>query len=743
MTNCPKQPNKGQLLLEIILSLALLLSIGGFVSYLVIDASKSANIASKSNRALSFAQEGIEAIRSIRDRSWEPIVAQLNDDTSGVTSAFGLWEFTSDPNVEDVYTRTISFFEVYRFDDGKGALADDPSGEGVALDPFTIKVNSTVKWEAMPGTEMSVSLDTFVTNWESVNWIETTISDFNDGAFSGTQSIGIGDGAIQLSQLSEGFTMEIGSTVATESWNTVQTIHSYENPVVVAGYNNHTNFVPATVRLRNVAKGSFSIKLENPSGAGLNPTNVPYLVIEEGTWSIGDLFVEARNHSTSAVGSKETGWNAEPILFAQVYNEPPLVLHTVASDNDVDWVSSWVSAIDDPTSPPTVDGFQIGLNCAEACSTHGAETISWIALTNNHQGSVATSRFETMLVPDDENGPRGVDDGCFEFGYGEAFPVNPLVFSSLQTMNDSDGGWAASCALNMSAASINIEEDQVIDLERHHLNEAVGIVSFEKEAEMVPEISAVWDFDIPGDYTYEPAQIEVSGSNATKISCDDPNMSEIYPLVVAEFADVAEWRSFTEVATKDNAEIYYQLASDIHVWKYWNGVDWWSVEECPSDPCYNTAEEVNAHIRDWHTGPNRVAFRALMQCNPGGSVSLDKVIIKLQLVKTGGQYTVYGEYESSPFNTGLSNTKWVHLEWTENIPTANEDMKVYIATAPDAGGAPGAWTGWTGPYTEPQSNWLFGLPANNSWIKYRIEMSSNDDGSDTPTLYDITVNYRP
>ena len=75
-----------------------------------------------------------------------------------------------------------------------------------------------------------------------------------------------------------------------------------------------------------------------------------------------------------------------------------------------------------------------------------------------------------------------------------------------------------------------------------------------------------------------------------------------------------------------------------------------------------------------------------------------------------------------------------------------EDIKIEISTAPDSGGVPGVWTGWyglggLGTFFTNATGTLISTDLNsNQWIRYRASLTG--DGSDTPVLKEIRINYK-
>ena len=86
------------------------------------------------------------------------------------------------------------------------------------------------------------------------------------------------------------------------------------------------------------------------------------------------------------------------------------------------------------------------------------------------------------------------------------------------------------------------------------------------------------------------------------------------------------------------------------------------------------------------------------------------------------------------------------IEWDEVLPTIMEDIKLEVSTAPDNGGSPGVWSGWYGAtgggtFFTNASGTLISTDLNdNQWVRYRASLTG--DGSDTPILKEIRINYK-
>lgn len=264
---------------------------------------------------------------------------------------------------------------------------------------------------------------------------------------------------------------------------TVTLHNTYTNPVVVTTpyFTNDMNS-PSSVRVYDVTSNSFTAKLDFPTD-NFTPNNtsysndVYYMVVEAGTWQIGDLKLEAHTDTLSTVGSFANGWTGTTTTFSHTFTAPPIVLHQVMSNSDSQWISSWVAKVGDPTNVPTYRQMQIGLNAAEVTTSnaHGAETVGWIAFSNVGSGTVDGINFRTY---ENDELPRGHSDGCYTFTPGGTY-TTPIPLLSQMSMDGSEGSWASVCSLSSTTVGTHLEEDDYRDSERSHMDEAVGAIVFD------------------------------------------------------------------------------------------------------------------------------------------------------------------------------------------------------------------------------------------------------------------------
>ena len=290
---------------------------------------------------------------------------------------------------------------------------------------------------------------------------------------------------------------QVNTTVDNGGWITVNLQKSYINPVIIAGSISHNNDNSLSVRVRNVTGSSFELGMQSPCQsynrfANTTPPavntcpsspwvgeTIEWMVVEQGTWVFPDgTKIEAYQHITSTVRSSSSASPGTDISFSHNYSSAPAVLHTVNTFNDSNWISSSVWA---PSStkanPPNAMGFRVALEGAEATTSHGNETIGWVAIERGTGANLGNSYAVGRT------GGLDVDrhsDECQNLAYGTTFSVVPNVISKHNTMDGGNGGWVRQCASsNSSSFNVHVDEDQVRDVERTGIPEYVSWFAFE------------------------------------------------------------------------------------------------------------------------------------------------------------------------------------------------------------------------------------------------------------------------
>ena len=278
-------------------------------------------------------------------------------------------------------------------------------------------------------------------------------------------------------------TLELRDQTFLENPVTVTLQNTYTNPVIVTTpYFTNDLRSPASLRVYDVSGSQFTAKLDVPTDNFpiVNTTfsdDVYYVVMEEGTWQIGDMKVEAHIDTISTVGSRNNGWTGTTTTFDHTYTSVPIVLHQVMSNNDSSWITSFVSRSGDRTNPPSTSSMYLGLNAAEVSTSdaHVAEEVGWIAFENVGTESVNGIELRTYRVTEFAGGHQ---NGCYSYTHGGTYTA-PMAFVTQNSMDGVEGSWATICSLSSTTVSLHYDEDDYLDSERFHTDEAAGIVVFD------------------------------------------------------------------------------------------------------------------------------------------------------------------------------------------------------------------------------------------------------------------------
>ena len=152
--------NKGVGLLEIVIVTAII-GVGflAIISFLIFSRGITFQVA-RNTEATSLAEEGIEAVRSLRDESWATNIKFLASGTDYYPVVSGdKWTLgATDPGpIDNLYTRTVTVEAVSRDADADIAV-------GGVDDPSTKKVTATVRWQES-GSNKEIVLTTYITNF--------------------------------------------------------------------------------------------------------------------------------------------------------------------------------------------------------------------------------------------------------------------------------------------------------------------------------------------------------------------------------------------------------------------------------------------------------------------------------------------------------------------------------------------------------------------------------------------------
>lgn len=182
---------RGQSLIEVILVMFLFAVLGTGLLSTLLSSMLVSSRGVEFTLASGYIQEGIEAVRSIRNRDW----SELTNGTHGLSTNSGYYVFagTSDSLDGGRFTRTITVEDVYR----TGSLTGDIAETGI-LDAATKRITINVTWEVPAGLTKNIDAVFFVTNVNQQSWVQTLTADFEAGFENSTTMTTNANGEVTL-----------------------------------------------------------------------------------------------------------------------------------------------------------------------------------------------------------------------------------------------------------------------------------------------------------------------------------------------------------------------------------------------------------------------------------------------------------------------------------------------------------------------------------------------------------------
>lgn len=179
-------------LMETIIAMAIILIISATTITTVLQSFSATRLGDEKTESVLYAQEGVEAVRSIRNQGWTtPFLATDCSLGCGLTTGSGYWEFSGTNNTLGKFTRQITVSPVER--DGNGDVVES----GGTDDPDTKKVTSTVSWDFTTARSNTTTLVTYLTNF--VKTIASGVCEWASAQIGGTFDITSGVTGVKVS----------------------------------------------------------------------------------------------------------------------------------------------------------------------------------------------------------------------------------------------------------------------------------------------------------------------------------------------------------------------------------------------------------------------------------------------------------------------------------------------------------------------------------------------------------------
>ncbi len=262
---------------------------------------------------------------------------------------------------------------------------------------------------------------------------------------------------------------EVRSLTVDEQPVTLALHNDYDNPVVVAHVATRNGISPVTVRITDIdaQADTISLRLQEPRDQDDIHffETVHLMVMEAGRWETPDgRIIEAGTIDTNTLSSS----GFEYVEYAETFNERPVLLSQVQSNNGFDFVSTRQSLTSNP-----FDGFLVALQEDEAGNSgfHVNETIGYIASEVNVMGNASGTNISWS----------GGSPYAYPLSNLDALNDSPLFFGQVNSNSDSDPLNSRGAGATSDELTFWFEEDTTADPDTTHGNEEIGLVAFDSE----------------------------------------------------------------------------------------------------------------------------------------------------------------------------------------------------------------------------------------------------------------------
>lgn len=236
-------PQKAFAILEVLIATSLFAVMSVGAVYLALDVVENDAKIQLDNEALLYSQEGLEAVRNMRDNDY----LSLTNGDHGLALEDGKWGFVAAPEeIDSFFYRTITIDDVYR-DPATGEIAE--TGD---LDSDIKKITSQVTWNWKAVQERDVVLTTYLSNWPSDDVVETMCTEFNAGYYFDTAATPTAGPPV------DNCAVQIASITSPSTFFASANVGSHGTDVVVDG-----NY--AYVAVDKVQKGFSVIDISDPT----------------------------------------------------------------------------------------------------------------------------------------------------------------------------------------------------------------------------------------------------------------------------------------------------------------------------------------------------------------------------------------------------------------------------------------------------------------------------------------------
>jgi len=158
---------RGQSLIEVIIAMVIFALISVSLVSMILGGLVLLSEGRILTEASSKAEEGLEAVRAIKNRAWN----ELEYSQSAVTKTNDAWIFVGEGTSEQIgiFSRIISLQDVYRDTNFELVSSGHP---GAKLDLNSKLIAVEIFWDNSRGKTITKTWESMLTNWDSADWFQ-------------------------------------------------------------------------------------------------------------------------------------------------------------------------------------------------------------------------------------------------------------------------------------------------------------------------------------------------------------------------------------------------------------------------------------------------------------------------------------------------------------------------------------------------------------------------------------------
>ncbi|WP_200344274.1 Ig-like domain-containing protein [Rhodovibrio sodomensis] len=339
---------------------------------------------------------------------------------------------------------------------------EDVDGDGLDIASVTQPTNGTVTINdngAHDGTDTLTYAP--VAGYTGGDSFSYTVTDPSGASSTASVDITVDDSAQTIAQLGR-------ITDLTHEAQTIQLDHSFANPVVFALTPSYNGGNYSTVRVTDVQSTSFSARIQEAAYEDdlHTPEDVSFLVMEAGSWQLGD---GTRLEVGKQTSDNLTGNGFETVTFSSAFDAAPAVFSQVQTTNDTSFVQTRQQGADS-------QGFSLAMEHEEAraSTAHASEQVGWFAIDQG-TGSWDGQAFQAGSTA------NAVTDASYSLSFDGSlsFDRAPQFFASMDSFDGPDAAHIRYSNLGTGAAEFAVYEDQSADSETGHTDESVSFLALQ------------------------------------------------------------------------------------------------------------------------------------------------------------------------------------------------------------------------------------------------------------------------